>query len=39
MAQVPMIEGNEPELAELANKIRSGRGGALIDVYKLLLPS
>ena len=39
MARVPMIDGNEPELAELVNKIRSGRGGALINVYGLLLHS
>src|ERR1700676_913458 len=38
MARVSLIEENDhPELAELIGKIRAGRRGALINVYKLLL--
>jgi alkylhydroperoxidase family enzyme len=38
MARVPNIEEKDhPELAELIGKIRAGRRGALINVYKLLL--
>lgn len=40
MARVTYIEGtDEPELAALAEKFRSGRRGSLINVYKLLLNS
>ncbi len=40
MARVPYIEGiDDPELGELVEKIRSGRRGSLINVYKLLLHS
>jgi alkylhydroperoxidase family enzyme len=40
MARVPYIEEQDhPELAELIAKIRAGRRGALINVYKLLLHS
>ena len=39
MARVSLIEGDEPELADLVEKIRSGRRGGLINVYKLLLHS
>jgi alkylhydroperoxidase family enzyme len=38
MARVSLIEEKDhPELAELIGKIRAGRRGALINVYKLLL--
>ena len=38
MARVSLIEENDhPELAELIGKIRAGRRGSLINVYKLLL--
>jgi 4-carboxymuconolactone decarboxylase len=38
MARVSYIEEqNHPELAELIGKIRSGRRGSLINIYKLLL--
>jgi 4-carboxymuconolactone decarboxylase len=38
MARIAYIEENDhPELAELIGKIRAGRRGALINVYKLLL--
>ena len=40
MARIAYIEENDrPELAELIGKIRAGRRGALINVYKLLLHS
>ena len=40
MARISYIEENDhPELAELIAKIRAGRRGALINVYKLLLHS
>jgi alkylhydroperoxidase family enzyme len=40
MARVSYIEESDrPELAELITKIRAGRRGALINVYKLLLHS
>jgi 4-carboxymuconolactone decarboxylase len=38
MARISLIEEHEhPELAPLIGKIRSGRRGSLINVYKLLL--
>jgi 4-carboxymuconolactone decarboxylase len=38
MARVGLIEENEhPELAELIGKFKGGRGGRLLNVYKLLL--
>ena len=38
MARISLIEASEhPELTELIGKIRAGRGGTLINVYKLLL--
>jgi 4-carboxymuconolactone decarboxylase len=38
MARVSLIEEQDhPELAELIGKVRAGRRGALINVYKLLL--
>jgi 4-carboxymuconolactone decarboxylase len=38
MARVSLIEPNEhPELAPIIEKIRSGRRGTVINVYKLLL--
>jgi len=38
MARVSYIEENDhPELAELIGKVRTGRRGTLINVYKLLL--
>jgi len=38
MARISYIEESDrPELAELIGKIRAGRRGALINVYKLLL--
>src|ERR1700691_1464718 len=40
MARIPYFEeNNPPELADLIAKIRAGRRGALINVYKLLLHS
>jgi len=40
MARISLIEEQEhPELAELIGKIRAGRRGSLINVYKLLLHS
>jgi alkylhydroperoxidase family enzyme len=40
MARVSYVEENDrPELAELIAKIRAGRRGALINVYRLLLHS
>lgn len=39
MARVSYIQGNEPDLSELVEKIRGGRQGALINVYRLLLHS
>jgi 4-carboxymuconolactone decarboxylase len=40
MARVSLIEEKDhPELAELIGKIRAGRRGSLINVYKLLLHS
>jgi 4-carboxymuconolactone decarboxylase len=40
MARISYIEEHDhPELAELIGKIRAGRRGALINVYKLLLHS
>lgn len=40
MARISYIEENDhPELADLIGKIRAGRRGALINVYKLLLHS
>jgi 4-carboxymuconolactone decarboxylase len=38
MARVSYVEENDhPELAELIGKVRAGRRGTLINVYKLLL--
>jgi 4-carboxymuconolactone decarboxylase len=40
MARVSLIEEKDhPELADLISRIRAGRRGALINVYKLLLHS
>ncbi|MDA0991921.1 MAG: carboxymuconolactone decarboxylase family protein [Verrucomicrobia bacterium] len=40
MARVSYVEGtDEPEFGELVEKIRSGRRGSLINVYRLLLHS
>jgi 4-carboxymuconolactone decarboxylase len=40
MARISLIEENDhPELADLIGKIRAGRRGSLINVYKLLLHS
>jgi alkylhydroperoxidase family enzyme len=40
MARVSLIEEKDhPELAELIGKVRAGRRGTLINVYKLLLHS
>jgi alkylhydroperoxidase family enzyme len=40
MARVPLIEEKEhPELSELIAKIRGGRGGRLINIYRLMLHS
>jgi 4-carboxymuconolactone decarboxylase len=40
MARVPLIqEQDHPELAELIGKLRAGRRGKLINVYRLLLNS
>jgi alkylhydroperoxidase family enzyme len=38
MARVPLIEEEDhPELADLIKRIKSGRRGSLLNVYKLLL--
>jgi 4-carboxymuconolactone decarboxylase len=40
MARIPLIdEKDRPELAELAAKLRAGRRGTLINIYRLLLHS
>jgi alkylhydroperoxidase family enzyme len=40
MARVPLLDENtNPELTELAAKLRAGRRGELINVYRLLLHS
>jgi 4-carboxymuconolactone decarboxylase len=40
MARVALVEEKDhPELTELIGKLRSGRGGQLLNVYKLLLNS
>jgi alkylhydroperoxidase family enzyme len=40
MARIPLIEEAEhPELADLIGRIKAGRRGGLINVYKLLLHS
>jgi alkylhydroperoxidase family enzyme len=40
MARIPLIEEAEhPELAELIGRIKAGRRGGLLNVYKLLLHS
>lgn len=40
MARVPLLEGDEdPAMAGLVEKIRSGRRGNVINVYRLLLHS
>ena len=40
MARIPLIEESEhPELAELIGRIKAGRRGGLLNVYKLLLHS
>lgn len=39
MARVSLVEGDAPEIALLVDRIRSGRRGALINVYRLLLHS
>ena len=40
MARIPLIEEDQhPELAELIGRIKAGRRGSLINVYKLLLHS
>ncbi len=40
MARVPLLDGDDiPENAKLVEKIRSGRRGNVINVYKLLLHS
>jgi alkylhydroperoxidase family enzyme len=39
MARVSYRDGDSPEVAGLADRIRSGRRGALINVYRLLLHS
>ncbi|MBO0753495.1 MAG: carboxymuconolactone decarboxylase family protein [Bradyrhizobiaceae bacterium] len=40
MARIPLIEeAAHPDLAEVIARIRGGRGGALLNVYKLLLHS
>ena len=40
MARVPLIdEADHPELAELIARLRAGRRGTLINVYRLLLHS
>ena len=38
MARISLIDERDcPDLAALVNKIRAGRRGSLINVYKLLL--
>jgi 4-carboxymuconolactone decarboxylase len=40
MARVPLLDGTtDPEFAELVAKLRAGRRGDLINVYRLLLHS
>jgi alkylhydroperoxidase family enzyme len=40
MARIPLIEeADHPDLAEAIGRVRAGRGGALLNVYKLLLHS
>jgi hypothetical protein len=40
MARVSLIEEKDhPELAELIARIRGGRGGRLLNIYKMLLIS
>jgi alkylhydroperoxidase family enzyme len=40
MARIPLVEESEhPELAELIARIKAGRRGSLVNVYKLLLHS
>src|SRR2546422_776403 len=40
MARVALVEEKDhPELTELIGRLRSGRGGQLLNVYKLLLNS
>jgi alkylhydroperoxidase family enzyme len=40
MARIPLVEESEhPELAELIARIKAGRRGALVNVYRLLLHS
>jgi 4-carboxymuconolactone decarboxylase len=40
MARIPLIEeAAHPPLAEVITRIKAGRGGALLNVYKLLLHS
>jgi alkylhydroperoxidase family enzyme len=40
MARIPLIEeADHPELAEAIGRMRAGRGGALLNVYRLLLHS
>src|SRR5207247_2092978 len=40
MARVALVEEKDhPELAELIGRLRSGRGGQLLNVYRLLLNS
>jgi alkylhydroperoxidase family enzyme len=40
MARVSLIEESEhPELADLIAKIKGARGGRLINIYRLMLPS
>ena len=40
MARVALVEEKDhPELAELIGKIKAGRGGTLLNIYKLLLHS
>ena len=40
MARVPLVEeADHPELADLIGRLKGGRGGRLLNVYKLLLNS
>ena len=40
MARIPLIEeADHPELAGDIQRVQAGRGGALLNVYKLLLHS
>jgi len=39
MARVTLIDEDNPELAELVEKIRGARGGRLINIYRLMLHS